>query len=259
MKKFIFLIFIAVFIACDDDSSGENVPEDGIRNYVPHNVGTYWYYETYAEDQNGNDSLVTRDSIIVEEQTQYEGREAIKCRSFSMSADESEYSDNGEFYLSSGNDQLYIYSDGFLSVFGADFPLGDPSDFLEIESQWILIGDKNQDRWDAFETEVNFNFIQFEVTGDTEAKGRKISTSQIERFDNWNYLVDEYDLNIINDLTINFIFPVPVEIELDFTIKYADQLGIYNIFTVSSEVDIPGQELPETPPTNQRLIRTNAN
>lgn len=261
MKKFIFLIIITLFIACDDDSSGENVPEDGIRNYVPHNVGTYWYYETYAEDQNGNDSsLVGMDSIVVEEISQYEGRDAIKCRSFSKTANENSFSDNGEFYLSSGNDQLYIHSNGFLNLFSGDFPFGDPSDFFDLEPEWILIADKNQERWDAFESDVEFSFFIFDVVGDTEANGRKINTSQIEKFDNWNYLLDEYDINVKNDLLLDLGAPVPLplEIEVDFTVKYADKLGIYSIYSVTSDVDITGFETPETPPTIQRLIRTNA-
>jgi len=260
MKNLLIILLLGLIISCDDDdSNSENVPEDGIRTYIEGQAGSYWYYETYADNQSGNDSLVAIDSIVVEQQLDYEGRSAIQCRRFTRLPENSNYEDAGTFYLSTSPDQLWAHSNGFLNLFSGNIPFGDPADFFDLDPEWILLADKNQSRWDAFETDVEFGFIFFDVTGTTEAKGRRISTSEIEKINGWNYIVDEYDLNVENRLEIEFGagVPAPVDFELDYTVKYADKLGIYSIYTISSEVNIPGQELPETPPTEQRLIRTN--
>lgn len=261
MKITSIILILLFLLSCEDDSNSpsENIPEDGIRDYIPSAIGTYWVYETHEIDEVGNEELIGIDSIVVTGNLNYEGRMAIQCINFQKVIGASNFENLGEFYLSSGNDQLYIHSDGFLNLFSGDFPFGDPADFFELDSEWILIADKNQDRWDAFESDIEFDFFQFEVSGESEAKGRKIQTSILERFDNWNYLLDEFDLNVINDLELNFGLPIglPIELELDYTIQLADKLGIYSIYSVSSDVEVPNQEVPETPPTIQRLVRTN--
>lgn len=260
MKNFIYLLLILLIISCDDDENGEDpVPVDGVRTYVDGEVGTYWYYETYALDESSSNSLVSSDSIVVEEISEYDGRMARKCRTYTKESGSSSWVDSGVFYLSTEDDRLLIHSDGFLNLFGgsSNTPLGDPADFLELESEWLIGADKNESRWDVFEADIDFSFGFFDISGESEAKGRRISTSILENIDGDNYWTDEYDINNEGNFEIELNFPVPADIdfEVDYTIRLADGLGIYSIKTISSEIDIPGQEFPEPVDTEQKLIR----
>lgn len=260
MKKLLLIILIVSIYSCGDDDNPNKAPVDGNRKYINAEVGSYWYYETYSEDQNGQDSLVSKDSIVVVNELIFGGKEAIECRKFTMIEGFGGYAENGTIYFATDDNILYVHSEGFSNLIGGGGGPGDgfisPEDILNIESQWLILANKEESRWNVYQSNFESDIFGFDISGETDAKARRIPTSQLQKFAGKDYLVDEYD--IVNEITANVNFngfPIPINFSNELTFHIADNLGIVRIETISSDVSLPGFPSQETPPTDQKLIR----
>lgn len=148
-KLLVVLISLIFLFSCSDSTSPEPVDINDykhIRDFMPLTEATWWMYETYEIDADGNLS----DDFSIERQTIIE---VYNAGDTTVCVIDSEDNETGE-YLSTNNYKFYnnkVYTSQFMNF---ELPI--------IQSQLLLI-DYDENEW----TVIDDPALQFEIFGNT--------------------------------------------------------------------------------------------
>lgn len=235
MKLFRILMILAMVSAMpfinscsDDDDNGPTGPGDE-KDYYPTAVNTWWVYNVEYQDYEGNNMGSDKDSTVIAEETQHDGKTAYEFESHTEYDAESSNYDN--------KNSEYFYRDGAKFYTRTSYVLpNDPEDldlpFDAIPDQWIKIADADASGWTVLEAEISDETVDiggFPVTlnADYTVEAKNNGEKQVT-FDNGETVTAmEYVLTTNIKGTVSAII-VSDDIDFDVVTKlyFAEDLGM---------------------------------
>lgn len=234
LSKFLLTLFVSSFIlvSCseDDNGSGPNTNNDVIADYFPTTEGSWWKYESWTTDENGNKVNKTSD-----DSTYYNGTTTIGGKLADIL--KTEYSDEfgnweDEQYFHVEEKRLWNWTEG-----DEDLGFGD---------MWMKAVDFENDTWDITSNEV----------GDAEVFGVPVSNARFDltgrkaqnqsiliKGTNYDALVYYIEITMSGEAAILGPIAVPVQVVQPSAVWAVKGIGLVKQTVESPIIRVNGQEV----------------
>ncbi|MGA2297031.1 MAG: hypothetical protein ABSG15_05730 [FCB group bacterium] len=204
--------------SCSKNSTG---PENTFVNYLPTKMGTYWVYDVYTLDSNGNrtSNIPTIDSTIISGTITKLGLVGSIFTSYTI--DSSGTSTGTDTYYRSDSSKIYAFTNLITNMLPSQIP-------LPINDAWLLIINPNSDLWRIYEQTVTDLqlFVGVTITGDLNVEGSNEGTEMITIASN-NFTARKFliKMTFIGNLTTG-TQTIPITYERKIYQDYVENIGL---------------------------------
>ncbi len=248
LKYLFYIICLPILIA----SCVNNSPTDAnSTSLLPHNPGTYWVYEDYMLDSNGNimtNSLIYDSTIVAGNITIHDTTGTIFL---TYTIGNTGKVDSAFFH--SSDQKVYVYSNYFTNILSRlPFSLNIP-----LPEQWMKLVDENDEDWRLMDQEIPETEIINGVTlsGTISLYGSKSGIATINA-ESKNFNTKKFTLKMTFSGTVKYsTYNIPINFVRNTYLYFTDGVGL--IKSVSDPVKINVFILPPInfPGEEQTLIR----
>ncbi len=234
LSKFILFMFamsITTFLfSCSEDSSPTPPATTDYSAYYPLSVGSWWIYEEWKTDSNFNpDSLITRDSVVIESTTMFNGKNAFVKVTYDILSGVA--IDTTYEYFE--NNSLYEWTQ--------------LNPFTNEQEGWVERGSFTKDYIKYLDTNVTDLIIgdMFSFSGSIKMDITK-GINKIINLKNKDYTAFTYNNSAIIDgnATIPGLGSVPMKVDMTGEMFFAKNIGIAQTLTTQTAL-IMGMGEPE--------------
>lgn len=226
MLGFLCLMVFAVSCSEDDDNGNGNGNDPSAGDtYFKNATGSYWIYNYFDLDEDGNEVPDTRveDSVVVTGTDQIGGKNAIVIETFSEG-------ESIEDYLYVDGDQLWAWAPYIAPDVEDLGPLKDAP--IILDDMWVKIADFNANSWGLDTINVPKMTFNYEGIGDIDVEGDfmyfvKKGTAGTMDINGTSYKTQEFNViyKFDGEFTVE-IFPMPIEKSFEIVNHYIYAEGI---------------------------------
>lgn len=264
MKNFRFiyvlgLAFILAFAGCSDDDDNPTNNNDDDANYFPLTVGSWWTYDYWEIDQDGNQiegSNGLDSNVVIREET----RNGKLCQVIeTVDSEETE-----EMYYYQENNKVYALATMFTP--SEEDLFGIPASDL-FPDEWVKIADFDasaNSEWDVFESSIEDQEVYLEDLGmnvtanlTVTMSAKKLASESVE-FMGMTKTAQIFEVSFsITGQMSTLLGSIPLDVPIVLKMYYVDGIGLVRNYmaptTTSIDVPLAGEQTIDIDGSNSIL------